>query len=224
MFCCENEMNYQSTSQGSISYYHENSKNELKTNNYFCKLDDNLEILKSVKVDTSAFDCEPKWNFVGLEDARIVYWDNKYYICGVRRDTTTTGVGRMELSEIDIDFDNNKVTEISRSRIEVEKYSYCEKNWMPIVDSPYSFVKWTNPTEIVKVNTETFKAETIFSYPEKFETKVEIRGGSNVIKWIDEQYICIVHDVEFGYDYKNTRMPNIIIVLQSSIKIIHLKN
>ena len=40
-----------------------------------------------------------------LEDARLIKWLNKYYLSGVRRDTTPNGVGRMELSEIEIDED-----------------------------------------------------------------------------------------------------------------------
>ena len=48
------------------------------------------------------------WDFVGLEDARLVKWNETYYLCGVRRDTTTNGQGRMELSEIDIKDDSVK--------------------------------------------------------------------------------------------------------------------
>ena len=34
-------------------------------------------------------DEKPLWTFIGLEDARMVQWSNKYFLCGVRRDTTT---------------------------------------------------------------------------------------------------------------------------------------
>ena len=40
-------------------------------------------------------------SFVGLEDARVVRWNNQLYICGVRRDVYDNGQGRMELCEID---------------------------------------------------------------------------------------------------------------------------
>ena len=74
-------------------------------------------------IDTSLLDQEPKWEFVGLEDARIVIWDGKTYLCGVRRDTTTNGEGRMELSEI---VDGK---EVNRYRIEPPNgHTYCEKN------------------------------------------------------------------------------------------------
>ena len=47
--------------------------------------------------------------FIGLEDARLVFWDNKYYAVGVRRDTTTTGHGRQEFSELQINDDSIKI-------------------------------------------------------------------------------------------------------------------
>ena len=73
----------------------------LTTTNYLCKLDPNTLALDSFeKVDTSLLDVKPIWEFVGLEDARIVKWNNKTYLIGVRRDTTTNGEGRMEFSEI----------------------------------------------------------------------------------------------------------------------------
>ena len=40
-------------------------------------------------IDTKDFDKEPLWEFVGLEDARLVRWNGKLYATGVRRDTTT---------------------------------------------------------------------------------------------------------------------------------------
>ncbi len=38
---------------------------------------------------------ESMWSFAGLEDGRLVNWNNNIYITGVRRDTTDYGQGRM---------------------------------------------------------------------------------------------------------------------------------
>ena len=102
-----------------------------------------FNITRFNKVDTSLFDTyEPMWDFVGLEDARLFRWNDKLYMSGVRRDTTTNGQGRMELSELEVGVDY--VKEISRVRIEAPNNpdSYCEKNWMPITDLPNHYVKW----------------------------------------------------------------------------------
>ena len=67
----------------------------------------------------------------------------------------------MEFSELEINKSN--VKEINRNRIEVEdKTSYCEKNWMPIKDKPFYFIKWTNPTQIVKVDLDKIILHTNF--------------------------------------------------------------
>ena len=188
---------HQSDLQGSLSYYHRDNVNELKTNNYYCELDENtLEIKSYHKIDTSTLDVDPLWVFIGLEDARIVNWLNKYYICGVRRDTTPNGQGRMELSEIEID--DYSVKEVSRTRIDVpDNNSYCEKNWMPILNKPFHFVKWTNPTEVVKVNLEDKISETIYNGEKITSLKRDIRGSSQLIEWFDNSYLCITHETDF---------------------------
>ena len=135
------------------------------------------------------------------EDARLVKWSDKYYLCGVRRDTTTNGQGRMELSEIII---GDKVEEINRNRIEVPDInSYCEKNWMPIIDEPFHFVKWTNPTEIVKVNLEKNNCEQIYLNKKYYDLPFDIRGGSPLIEWENNSYICITHEVDFTLKNQN---------------------
>jgi hypothetical protein len=125
---------------GPLVYLNPEDDVTLTTKNYLCDLDDKTGLLKNYQVvDTSKLDVKPIWEFVGLEDVRLVNWDKKLLFTGVRRDTTPTGIGRMEISEIK----NHK--EISRKRIEAPKETYCEKNWMPILDMENHYVKWTNP-------------------------------------------------------------------------------
>ena len=191
LYHSEGDQKYQTVWEGPLSYYHREDSRVLKTNNFYCILDnDDLSIKKYKLIDTSKLDVEPLWDFIGLEDARLVKWDDKYYLCGVRRDTTTNGQGRMELSEIEIN--DNFVKEINRNRIEVpDKESYCEKNWMPILDQPYHFVKWTNPTEVIRVNLNDNISEGVYLHDNQQELPYEIRGGTPLIPWNDDQYLCI---------------------------------
>ena len=203
LYHCENEQKYQSAEQGPLSYYHREDKQELRTNNYYCELNpETLEIIKTLKIDTSKLDTKPLWTFIGLEDARLVKWEDKYFLCGVRRDTTINGQGRMELSEIIIEEDS--VTEINRNRIEVKDInSYCEKNWMPIIGEPFNFVKWANPTEIVKVDLENNICKHIYTNNIKHNLPYDIRGGSPLIEWDENSYICITHEVDFTLKNQN---------------------
>lgn len=192
---------------GPLSYLHPEQDPRLVTNNYFGEYKNGEFILG--KVDTSKLDVPPIWTFVGLEDARVVVWDEKIYLCGVRRDTTTNGQGRMEMSEIVY---NNGWKEINRHRIETPLHydSYCEKNWMPVKDRPYQFVKWSNPTEVVMAKLDkvlpngNVKSRQVRYKKSPVSLPRDIRGGSNVIPY-DGGYIAITHETDFWYNYKGNK-------------------
>ena len=186
---------------GPLSYLHPEEDRRLVTDNYLLKLDEDLNIVKYCQIDTSTLDVTPIWTFVGEEDARLVKWDGKYYATGVRRDTTTNGVGRMELSELEIDKEAWTAKEISRVRVEapINKDSYCEKNWMPILDRPFQYVKWTIPTEVVKADPVTGDSVQV-SHIQGARTNADQRGGSQVLRW-GEYYIAITHEVVLFKNY-----------------------
>lgn len=180
---------------GPLTYMHPEDDPYLRTDNFLCKLDQDLNITQLNKVDTKRLDQPPIWDFVGLEDARVVRWDEKLYLIGVRRDTTTEGQGRMEFTEVK-EYDQ-EVKEISRTRIQAPNDfdSYCEKNWMPIIDMPFHMVKWSNPTEVVKIDLATNSSKTIARSETALEEIRDLRGGSQVIPW-GENYIAVTHEVD----------------------------
>jgi FkbM family methyltransferase len=193
LYHCEGEQLFNNR-WGPLSYLNPENDIHLRTTNWYCTLNDDLTIKDWKKVDTSKLDVEPVWEFIGLEDGRLVRWDNKLYLCGVRRDTKTNGEGRMELSKLDVNKDI--VKEVKRSRIEApnDPNSYCEKNWMPVTDMPYHFIKWTNPTELVKVDPETNTSKTVLLKEGVGEFQ-NLRGGSQIIPY-GEDRICIIHEVD----------------------------
>lgn len=196
LYHCENEQTFNNR-WGCLSYLNPEHDPHLRTTNFLCKLTSGLDIEKFWKIDTSALDKKPLWEFVGLEDARLVRWEGKLYGIGVRRDTTTNGQGRMELSELELKDD--RVKEIGRYRIEhpTNPEWYCEKNWMPVLDTPYHFIQWTNPAVLVKADLSTLKSARAIEVDEsdKIEGLPFLRGSSQVIPWRD-YYICIVHDCD----------------------------
>jgi len=183
---------------GCLAYLNPENNIALITGNYLCKLNDKtLELEYFNNINTKKHDIPPVWEFQGLEDARVFRWDKKLYVCGVRRDTKPNGEGRMELCEID--WKDEKCLEITRDRIEPPQQTYLEKNWMPILDMPYHFVRWANPLEIVKVNPKTNSSKVIKSINDKLDLPFELRGSSQVIPWKNGMRICITHDVDFFY-------------------------
>lgn len=178
---------------GPLVYIHPENDWKLRTGNIFCEMNEDLSIKYFTRMDTSKFDTyEPMWDFVGLEDGRIVRWNDKLYIIGVRRDTTTNGEGRMELSEIEIH--DQKVIEVSRTRIPApgDNKSYCEKNWTPILDKPFHFIKWHNGTEVAYYDIENKTTTSIITHPWRDLGCADLRGGSQVIPYKD-YYISLVH-------------------------------
>jgi hypothetical protein len=186
---------------GPLSYLHPEKDMNLRTTNYLMRLDKDLMVTSHTLVDTSMLDVEPVWEFVGQEDCRLVQWDGKYFLIGVRRDTKPNGEGRMEYSHIDLDKKNWTAKETKRVRIPAPgpDDSYCEKNWYPIVDKPYHFVKWTSPTEIVKADPDEPKCEQI-AHRETFQVPADQRGGSQMIRW-GSLYISIPHETTLFHNY-----------------------
>lgn len=217
LYHSEGKQQYQ-TVWGPLAYLNPEDDVTLRTTNYLCDIDKNtLAVNFHQKVDTSAFDVEPLWEFIGLEDARLVKWNHHLALSGVRRDTTTNGEGRMEISEV------IGSKEISRLRVQPPSQSYCEKNWMPVLDQPNTYVKWTSPTEVVRIIEGTDKTETIHLVEQDVTFPRDIRGGSQVIPYGD-MYIALTHEVDLctsEQGKKDAQYYHRFIVWDKNWKIIH---
>jgi hypothetical protein len=183
---------------GPLVYIHPESDLKLRTTNYIAELNADLDVIRYTKVNTSAFDTyEPKWEFVGLEDCRLFQWDGKTYLCGVRRDTTTNGQGRMELSQIVINFEQSSFSarEVSRLRIPCPPpdNEYCVKNCTPVEDRPFHLLKWTNPTCLMKFDPNGKENTVTFETNQFVPMELDMRGGSQVIRFKDG-YLTLVHE------------------------------
>jgi len=200
LYHSENDQRFPSI-WGPLSYLHPEEDQRLVTANYFCRLDKDYNIINYTLIDTTKLDVKPIWTFVGEEDARLVKWGEKYYATGVRRDTTTNGQGRMELSELKIDKKKWTAKEVKRTRIPapVDESSYCEKNWMPILDKEFHYIKWTSPTEVVKANPDKPVCEQVVVTPGK-AVNADQRGGSQLVNWGD-YYLAITHEVVLFKNY-----------------------
>ena len=185
---------------GPLSYLHPEKDQRLVTENYVCRLNSDLEMTDYARVEMLDLHT-PIWEFHGLEDARLVQWLKEYYLVGVRRDTTPNGQGRMEFSTIEIDKANWSVKEVARTRIPApgKNDSYCEKNWVPVLDKPYHFIKWTMPTELVVADPDESLCEQVF-VKETPAINKDQRGSSQVLKW-GSLYISITHEVDLFKNY-----------------------
>ena len=198
LYHSENQQRFPSR-WGPLAYLHPEQDQRLVTENYVVRLNPDLTVRNSAKVIMQELH-EPLWEFVGLEDCRLMKWDGRYFLVGCRRDLDTIGTSRMEYSEITIDKENWIVREINRVRIPaLDDSSYCEKNWFPILDKPYHFVKWHTPTEIVWANPDEPETKQV-SVRESIMTVKDQRGSSQVIRW-GNVYISISHEVSLFKNY-----------------------
>jgi hypothetical protein len=180
---------------GPLTYIHPEDDLKLRTWNWYLEYDKNtLDQIRYNKINTSKFPDQELWEFIGLEDVRLVRWDGDLWTTGVRRDTTTIGQGRMELCKLEVT--DTDVIETERYRIEaLDPESYCEKNWMPVLDMPWHYIKWTNPTELVEVDIKTLSSKLI-KQSNIAPGRTDLRGGSQLIPWKDG-YFTVTHELEF---------------------------
>ena len=188
---------------GPLVYVHPENDVTLRTHNVMCSLDSNMDMTSCGRINMTFDTGEPTWTFIGLEDGRLFEWDDRLFLCGVRRDCyDDKGTGRMEMAEID--FVDGEWKEISRNPIPAPppNESYCEKNWMPILDMPYHFLKWCNPVEVVKFNIDEGTTETVVLDESKIiPQERDIRGGSQVIRISQDHRMAFTHEVDL---YKDT--------------------
>ena len=212
---CEGDQKYQ-TPWGPLNYVRPDEDPHLRTKNYMCDFNlRNMELRNPREINTEKFTKEPEWDFVGLEDGRIVQWEGKTYMTGVRR-YAPDGKGRMVLSEIEIT--KKGVKEVGRYIIDPPEGpdAYCEKNWMPILDKPFHYVKWSNPIEVVKVdvnpkwknNPKKYRCPSTIVHKgddkDKLDFQLDPRGSSQMINYKDG-YLTVVHECDYWHNNKDDR-------------------
>ena len=111
----------------------------------------------------------------------------------------------MELQEVEYVTDRWK--EVARYPIPApgDDGTYCEKNWMPIVDMPWHFVKWCNPCEVVKFDPKTNTTTTVHLTPEsnvvsRTEIYRDLRGGTQVYPIGEGRRMTLTHEVDLNKD------------------------
>jgi predicted GH43/DUF377 family glycosyl hydrolase len=187
---------------GPLQYLHPENDISLTTYNIMTELNGDLEVIHAGRIDTTELDTKPTWNFIGLEDGRLFSWDDRLFLCGVRRDCyDSEGKGRMEMQEIE--YVDNRWKEVARHPIKApgDDGTYCEKNWMPIIDMPWHFIKWCNPVEVVRYDEESGDTITVHLDESKFqEMPRDLRGGTQVHPIGNGQHMTITHEVDLNRD------------------------
>jgi hypothetical protein len=70
---------------------------------------------------------------------------------------------------------------------------------MPVIDKPFHYIKWTNPTESVIADIETLTTKQLHCGDNYVSDIRDIRGGSQLVPWKDG-YVAITHEVSLWKD------------------------
>lgn len=131
--------------------------------------------------------------FSGLEDVRLVVWDDKLYAYGTRWDKADRGA--ICIYEL-----NDEYKAINEIVVDTPTKSPCEKNWAAVEDKPFTFIYYTNPQTIIQVNPEDGSVKTLVSGVKYNIIQENLRGNSNLVRFDDESYIELVHESEYTYN------------------------
>lgn len=160
------------------------TKQGFNSRNIISKFKDNkVSDVREVKYPKSIV---PNVRYKGLEDCRLVVWDNKLYAYGTRWDRVKDK-GCICIYEID---DNG----IPSNEIVVypQSSNNCEKNWGAIEDQPFTFVYSNNPTTVVKVGMNG-SCNLISQSEKNDDINLWVKGSTQVIRYSDDEYMALVH-------------------------------
>lgn len=129
--------------------------------------------------------------YTGLEDVRLVVWNEKLYAYGTRLDVTD----RIAICFYELNDDFQIVKE---TIVDSPTHSFTEKNWAAVEDRPFTFVYFTNPQTIIEVNPEDGTTKILSDNKEFANAPHHLRGNSNVIRFDDNRYIELVHETRFN--------------------------
>lgn len=155
-----------------------------------------INTIETTYPESSYWDCY----YRGLEDGRLVVWDNKLYIYGTRWDRVEN-LGCICLYEL-----NDNMQPVNEIIVKPQNSGNCEKNWGAIEDKPFTFMYMNNPNTIVKIN-EHGDCWLVKQHEKNIETNKPIKGSTQIVRYDENTYISMVHTNDWyekdGYLYSD---------------------
>lgn len=181
------------------SYYIENGNylshcedGIIRTENYYLKVDKNLNITSSTKIEIT--DKKPfSSNVIGLEDCRYFRIADKEYILGVSYEHVENSARTMVYYQLEGEKKECKKAVVMKTR------ERCEKNWLPIIEKDVTSPKFMyslSPTRVVELSGPNKGIKTIYEQVCNFDDE----RGSCIIDFTYQGvsgYLVLTHRVIF---------------------------
>lgn len=185
LWMIQRTVNYTVTNEGKYDTHGDRS---VRTRNWICKLDDDLNIEHASEIGLPSDWPEPRWDLVlGFEDSRLFVWDDQLWTTSTVRELTPEGYCQLVLARLDQSADGTWRYADWRV-IEPQGLAHqAEKNWMPVIGSPEPrFIYGSDPVRLVDRHGLT---KSLMESPLASDS---FRGGGQVIPF-DDGYLAIVH-------------------------------
>jgi len=160
----------------------------VSTLNFLCTLDSNWNIVEHTLLVNDENFFKFKWTVKGIEDIRIIEYNNDIYFVGNTREATIQRMPRMVLGKIK----NNNVESITL--LNSYEDTKCQKNWSPFVYNNkllmlYSF----DPLIILEPDLNTGTC-TVFKSQQQTKNYSRFSGGSQGF-YINDYLYFITHEI-----------------------------
>lgn len=153
----------------------------------------------------------------GMEDCRIISFEDSYWFTCNTRDTNPNGMPQITLCKL--------AEQRARKFIEVERLTpllgpnpnRCEKNWLPFVkDGAIHVIYSYDPFIIYKPDLVSGECKTVLSYTTNLDFS-HFRGSAGPIEF-DGGYLILVHETIHFHDYTRAYLHRFI-YLDKDLKI-----
>ncbi len=165
------------------------------TVNIMCTLDKNMKICNTYKLNDNNIDeslTKHDETVRGIEDIRIIQYQNNAYFVGNSREYTDDHSPKMMLGKINLK--SKRVEKIVR--LHEYEDNKCQKNWSPFVhDDKLLLVYSFSPLVILEPNLDTGKC-TVYKNQKQLMYYDEYKGGSQGF-YVSGVLYFIVHEVVF---------------------------
>lgn len=185
--------------------------NPVSTLNLLATLDDDLNIIDTKIIEYNRNLFTHKTSVIGIEDIRLISYDDDLYYIGNNRETTETNIPKMILGSIK----NNNIIQLHGIND-----NECQKNWSPFIhNNKLLFVYSFYPLIILRPNIGTGLCSIIKKQNYNLNLS-SFRGGSQGI-WIDEFLYFFIHEVTYEnhrtYYHRVVKMNNDLDIVDISI-------
>lgn len=191
------------TQKRAVSFHSLDADGLIRSRNFLLHYDRDLNMLSHQEI-VEKLPRERIFNWVvGMEDCRIVEFNDHSWFTCTTSDTNPTGQRQISLCKLADKNWGGKIPVVKLIPLQGPDPHRCEKNWLPFVkDGSFYVIYSCHPFTIYKPNLETGSCETVLMYEPEHDFS-GFRGSAAPIEYKDG-YLMLVHEtVQFEDQSRN---------------------